>query len=246
MNTNAGQKPESIVYLPSTNRGLVGKYIRNAVFLIAGGIAALCFNSKANEVNYVIKGPKQYSSIDSWNREELMRKGMGEEKYNEYLKLQEKYSNWSKDEEQGIYWLLVAAAIASGVVAANQGFGLINNRYLAKTLNVVDTEKGRINTTNYWFPYGTTTGDLKIDKMINVYAKQTSIDRMLGTGSVTVKGVVYTSAGSHSVGRTIPYIINPIEAKNKILELLPEKAGLELKLRDGAEIPRAKSETATP
>lgn len=234
MNDTTQTTPPNVVYLPSTSRGLAGKYIRNTVFLIAGAIGAGMLNSASNSL---ITEPQTIRP------EIIERYGRGEISRNDYeaalRRLEEKNRNggMSDMDRQAFSWLLFGAAGISGLIAAANGFGLVDNRYRARWVNKVDTERGRITEDKYWFPYGASITDIQIDKITQVDAEQTSIDRMLGTGSVLVQGVVYTAAGSKDVTHTIPYIQDPQAAKTKILEMLLERAGLELKLRDGERIP---------
>ena len=240
MHSDNGIKPESVVYLPSTVKGLVGKYSRNTVFLVAGGIGAVMLNSASHTVAPVpIKSSYELRQNlnGQFDRGEISRNELerGLSRLDE--RTDGTNNGMSESDREVMSWLLWLGAIASSGAALANGYGLIDNRYRARRVNNVDTEKGRITTTSYTFPYGTSTHHEQIDKITSVTARQGSIERMLGTGEVIIHGVVYTSAGSKDVNHTIPYIENPHKAKDEILERLPERVGLELRVRDGEKMP---------
>ena len=220
MTTEQPDSLQNIVSLPSTAKGLVGKYIRNAFFLVAGAIGASMLYPESPEAT-------RQSTLEITRKYEA-----GELSRNEYNQLMDALPQENrKQEDQDKRYGLIGFSIISGLVAAGNAYRLIDNRNQAKRVNKVDTANGRISEQTFWLPYGAGTTDIQIDKITKVETSQTSIGRLLDTGSVEIHGVVYTAAGSKDVIHTIPYIADPLGAKAKILQMLPERAGLELRLR---------------
>ena len=81
------------------------------------------------------------------------------------------------------------------------------------------------------FPFSATTTETAFDRIIKVSVHQSSIDRLIGTGSITLSLVVYTNAEVVERTWTIPAVADPFGVRTGLLKHAAEHTGLDVRIR---------------
>ena len=176
------------------------------------------------------------------SKADLMRKGIS----NTFWTIAGTVGTWKAYE--GIRWtldtfgkydieepLLVAGfgilGIAAGITAGINSCGIISCFYRNKRTDTISKDESKIVKTEYGFPASKNTEEFRFNRVIDAKVSQGTVQRMLGTGDVTLEVLTYTNADSDKRKWTIPHLENPEKAKEDILKDLPDYEGLEVKVK---------------
>lgn len=191
------------ITLKPTHRGLARKHLRN-IFWAAVVIIAILLVVKLGVYGLMAK-------YDTTNLGAFFKKASG---------------GYDCDE----LWMGLILALIASLAAAVIGnlYGLIDNFYRVKRIDVVDKSTGTITRTRYWPPASRSEEKIKFTRVIKAEVEQTTIDRILRTGTLSIKFIVYKNADSEGAWHTIPYLEDPYKAKKDVLKGLPRYTGLEV------------------
>jgi len=85
---------------------------------------------------------------------------------------------------------------------------------------------GKVFCKMYGFPFAKETRQVLFDRIIEIGVEQSSIDRILDTGTLHLKVITFTNAAATEYEWTIPAIENPYEKKEAVEAALLGHEGL--------------------
>lgn len=95
-------------------------------------------------------------------------------------------------------------------------FGLF---YELKRVTNIDFVREKILIQSYEFPFDKQTEEKKFNKIVGVEISQKSIDRMFNSGTLYIEYLVQSKNDSKLRGFEVPYVLNPVAVKDKLLEV---------------------------
>ncbi len=122
--------------------------------------------------------------------------------------------------------------VVMGIIAVVNIYTII---YSAKEVGIISYgENGfleKLSAWSYGFPFSKRTVDLPFNRIIEIEVSQGSIDRLLNTGSLTVKFITFANAETLEKKWTFPAICAPVARKKEIEEAIADHEGLLVKLK---------------
>lgn len=197
---------KDVITLQSCNKGLVGDYVNYGSWT--------AFNVFVMFVLYHLS----YMVIESTKRFTTVHELLNSEMY-------------GLTDTRFLWGLCIAGIILFGIIALFQLCFLVGNLYKAKRVVILDKNKHTISNTEYSFPYKVETNELKFDRLIKSTIVQGTFSRIFNTGTLILNVLVYANGDSIEKTVNFPYIKNPFEAKEKIIEGALEYSGLEVRIK---------------
>ncbi|MCM0648339.1 hypothetical protein NBE98_08120 [Clostridium swellfunianum] len=90
--------------------------------------------------------------------------------------------------------------------------------YELKHVTTIDFEKERIIIQRYDFPFDRQIQEKRFNKIVGVEITQKTIDRAVKSGNLYVEYLVQSKNDSKLRGIEVPYILNPVNTKDMLLE----------------------------
>lgn len=90
--------------------------------------------------------------------------------------------------------------------------------YQLKRITTLDFEKEKIVVETYDFPFEKEILEKRFNRIAGVEINQKTIDRAVNCGTLYIEYLVLSKNDSKLRGIEVPYVENPIEIKNKLLE----------------------------
>jgi predicted membrane protein len=90
--------------------------------------------------------------------------------------------------------------------------------YELKHVTKIDFAGERILVESYDFPFDKQVVEKRFNKIVGVEVTQKTIDRAVQAGTLYVEYLVQSKNDSKLRGIEVPYIVNPIDIKNRLLE----------------------------
>jgi hypothetical protein len=90
--------------------------------------------------------------------------------------------------------------------------------YELKHVTTIDFSRERIIVQKYDFPFDRQVEEKRFNKIIGVEVTQKTIDRAAKSGTLYVEYLVQSKNDSKLRGIEVPYLINPINIKDRLLE----------------------------
>jgi hypothetical protein len=90
--------------------------------------------------------------------------------------------------------------------------------YELKHTTTIDFEKGKIIMQSYDFPFDRHVEEKRFNRIVGVVVTQKSLDRMAGAGELCVEYLVQSKTDSKLRSIEVPYVLNPLRMKDKLLE----------------------------
>lgn len=201
---------EDVIRLKSTHRGLTGRYVSAGLWT---AFNLLLVRVLVVVVYRIFAKYDVYTIGEYWD---LSRFAIG------------------RNHQLAVFF----AALGIGLFAL-LAFGNICNIigcfYRAKETLVVDKARHLIAKYHYDFPYDKDVSELRFDRVVKVRVSQGMFDRLLYTGTLTIKTLTYANADTIESERSIRHIKDPYGAKERIKAGLPEYTGLKVRLDKGPD-----------
>jgi predicted membrane protein len=90
--------------------------------------------------------------------------------------------------------------------------------YELKHVTTIDFTRERIIVQRYEFPFDKQIEEKRFNRIVGVEVTQKTMDRAVNAGSLYVEYLVQSKNDSKLRGIEVPYILNPINIKDKLLE----------------------------
>lgn len=90
--------------------------------------------------------------------------------------------------------------------------------YELKHVTTIDFSRERIIVEKYDFPFDKQVEEKRFNRIVGVEVTQKTIDRSVNAGSLYIEYLVQSKNDSKLRGFEIPYLLNPINIKDKLLE----------------------------
>jgi hypothetical protein len=90
--------------------------------------------------------------------------------------------------------------------------------YELKHVTTIDFSRERIIVEKYDFPFDKQVEEKRFNRIVGIEVTQKTIDRSVNAGSLYVEYLVQSKNDSKLRGFEIPYLLNPINIKDKLLE----------------------------
>lgn len=87
-------------------------------------------------------------------------------------------------------------------------------------------------TVTYDFPFSKKQSEVFFDRIVDAKVEQASIDRIFGTGSLTLKSITYTNGEVYESEHTINGIDDPYSTLETILRGIPSHTGIEVRWKE--------------
>jgi hypothetical protein len=114
-----------------------------------------------------------------------------------------------------IVYIVLGILILLLIIALYKFFILF---YELKHVTTIDFAKERIIVEKYDFPFDKQVEEKRFNKIVGVEVTQKTIDRAVKSGTLYVEYLVQSKNDSKLRGIEVPYLINPINIKNRLLE----------------------------
>lgn len=90
--------------------------------------------------------------------------------------------------------------------------------YELKHETTIDFEKEKIIIQSYDFPFDRQIEEKRFNRIVGIEVTQKSIDRMAGAGTLCIEYLVQSKTDSKLRSIEMPYVLNPVRLKDKLLE----------------------------
>lgn len=90
--------------------------------------------------------------------------------------------------------------------------------YELKHVTIIDFDRERIVIQRYDFPFDKQIEEKRFNKIVGVEVAQKTIDRAVKAGNLYVEYLVQSKNDSKLRGIEVPFIINPVNIKDRLLE----------------------------
>lgn len=131
--------------------------------------------------------------------------------------------------------MFVSYFISASIVLVNLYTAIYGAREISTFAKGEDGYWGKLFNETYAFPFSKTTKQVVFDRIIGIEVKQSSVCRILNTGTLAVRMITFTNADSKEEKWSIPAIKKPYERKAEIEAFLLSHEGLKVKLLQGQE-----------
>jgi hypothetical protein len=90
--------------------------------------------------------------------------------------------------------------------------------YELKHVTQIDFSRERIIVQRYDFPFDKQVEEKRFNKIVGVEVTQKTIDRAVKSGTIYIEYLVQSKNDSKLRGMEVPYILNPVNIKDRLLE----------------------------
>lgn len=90
--------------------------------------------------------------------------------------------------------------------------------YALKRVTVIDFVREKIIVQSYDFPYEKQIEEKKFNRIVGVDILQKTIDRTVNSGTLYLEYLVLSKNDSKLRGIEIPYVVNPIKIKDRLID----------------------------
>jgi hypothetical protein len=85
-------------------------------------------------------------------------------------------------------------------------------------VTTIDFSRERITIQKYDFPFEKQIEEKRFNQIVGVEVKQSSIDRAVKAGSLYIEYLVQSKNDSKLRGIEVPYVVNPVDIKDRLLQ----------------------------
>lgn len=199
------------IVLPSTQEGFVSQYFWSLLWSLLFLWAALWCLGYIESIYTIL-------DIDSWDR----FRGLSRSKKNDY---------WMIYPFPFLYIGMYISYIIAGIIAlANLYAFVYSAKEITTFLKSDDDYWDKVFAEAHGFPFSKTTIQTMFDRIVDIEIEQSSIDRILNTGTLRITMIIFTNADSREQEWIIPAIKRPYERKAELETALLGHEGLVVKL----------------
>jgi hypothetical protein len=114
-----------------------------------------------------------------------------------------------------IVYIVLGVLILFLIIALYKFFILF---YELKHVTTIDFSRERIIVEKYDFPFDKQVEEKRFNRIVGIDVTQKTIDRSVNAGSLYIEYLVQSKNDSKLRGFEVPYLINPINIKDRLLE----------------------------
>jgi hypothetical protein len=114
-----------------------------------------------------------------------------------------------------IVYIVLGVLILFLIIALYKFFILF---YELKHVTTIDFSRERIIVEKYDFPFDKQVEEKRFNRIVGIDVTQKTIDRSVNSGSLYIEYLVQSKNDSKLRGFEVPYLINPINIKDRLLE----------------------------
>jgi hypothetical protein len=114
-----------------------------------------------------------------------------------------------------IVYIVLGVLVLFLIIALYKFFILF---YELKHVTTIDFSRERIIVEKYDFPFDKQVEEKRFNRIVGIDVTQKTIDRSVNAGSLYIEYLVQSKNDSKLRGFEVPYLINPINIKDRLLE----------------------------
>lgn len=199
------------ITLPATQKGYFSQYFCGLLWLLAFmSAASWC----SGYIDYIYKT----LGVDSFS------------KFND-LAFYTRNKYWMISTPPLLHFGMYMSYIVAGIIVL---VNLYTAVYSTREINTFSKSEGgcwdKVFSETYDFPFSKTTKQAVFDRITDIAVEQSSVSRILNTGTLRVKMITFTNADSKEKEWSVPAVKNPYGRKTELETALLGHEGLKVRL----------------